>query len=237
MDIRVEAAQYYDLQPAPDDIPFYENLIFARPADVLELGCGTGRVLSRLSGGCRYIHGIDLSEAMLSICRQKLHDMGISKEKASVEIGDITNFRLDRTFDFIIAPFRVLQNLETDDQVNGLFDCISKHLAPNGSCILNAFRPRPLEELHHDLTTRGEQVAWEKSFRKVRITCHDRVPYIDIEKQVLYPELIYRCYKGNVLEKETTLKIVMRFYYPQQFEQLIVNYGFKILNYWGRICR
>ena len=25
MDIRVEAAQYYDLQLAPDDIPFYEK--------------------------------------------------------------------------------------------------------------------------------------------------------------------------------------------------------------------
>ena len=67
MDIRVEAAQYYDLQPGPDDISFYKNLISSKDADVLELGCGTGRVLSRLSGRCRYIHGIDLSEAMLSI--------------------------------------------------------------------------------------------------------------------------------------------------------------------------
>ena len=55
----------------------------------------------------------------------------------------------------------------------------------------------------------------------------------DIDKQVVYPELIYRVYTGSMLEKETILKIVMRFYYPQQFEKLIVDHGFKIRNHWG----
>ena len=169
MDIRLEAAQYYDLQPGPDDIPFYENLMSSSTADVLELGCGTGRVLSRLANRCRYIHGIDLSEAMLSIWRQKLQEAGVPKEKACVEVGDITNFCLGRAFDFIIAPFRVIQNLEMNDQVNGLFDCIDKHLAPNGSCILNAFHPWPIETLRHSLT-RGEKFEWEATSSEIDFT-------------------------------------------------------------------
>ncbi len=233
MDMRLEAAEYYDLQPFPNDMPFYENLISFNTVDVLELGCGTGRVLSRLANRCRYIHGIDLSEAMLSICHQKLQETVIPKEKAYVEVGDIKDFCLGRTFDFIIAPFRAIQNLETDDQVNGLFHCIDKHLAPNGNCILNAFHPWPLEKLRHILTTREEKFNWEATSGEVRITCHYRFRHIDFEKQVLYPELIYRNYKDSTLECETIFKIIMKFYYPQQFEDLIVRHGFKILNRWG----
>lgn len=233
MDIRLEAAQYYDLQPGPDDIPFYENLMSSSTTDVLELGCGTGRVLLRLASRCRYIHGIDLSEAMLSMCIRKLQEVGIPREKACVQVGDITDFCLGRTFDLIIAPFRVIQNLEADDQVNGLFDCIDKHLAPNGSCILNVFHPWPLEKLRHRLMTRGEKLDWEATAGEIQITCHNRTHHIDFEKQVLYPELIYRSYTDGTLERETVLKIIMRFYYPQQFEDLIVAHGFKILNRWG----
>ena len=235
MDIRAEAARYYDLQPSPlDDISFYRNCIPSREADVLELGCGTGRVLLLLAESCRYIRGIDSSEAMLSICHQKLQDASIPKEKAEVKVGDITIFCLGCTFDFIIAPFRVFQNLETDDQVDGLFACIDKHLSPNGRCILNVFRSMSNPEgVRQRLTTRGEKLEWEKCLGEARIICHDRIPHVDIEKQVVYPELIYRVYKGNILEKETILKIVMRFYYPQQFAKLIVDHGFKILNRWG----
>ncbi|MBI1922639.1 class I SAM-dependent methyltransferase [Candidatus Poribacteria bacterium] len=234
MDIRAEAAQYYDLQPSPfDDLPFYISRIPSKDAAILEQGCGTGRVLLPLVTHCGYIHGLDVSEAMISLCRQKLQRANIPEERASVEIADITDFHIGRTFDFIIAPFRVMQNLERDEQVNGLFDCIRKHLALDGGCILNVFNPKPPDVIRQRVTTWGERLDWEKSMGEVQITCHDRHPRTDFEKQILYPELVYRSYRGNVLENETVLKIVMRFYYPQQFERLIIDHGFKILNRWG----
>ena len=73
MDIRAEAASYYDLNPnTPNDVPFYRAKIPSPAAHVLELGCGTGRVLLPLAESCGYIHGIDLSDAMLAICQTKL---------------------------------------------------------------------------------------------------------------------------------------------------------------------
>ena len=56
---------------------------------------------------------------------------------------------------------------------------------------------------------------------------------MDPERMVLYPELIYRSYRGNDLVEEAVLKIVMRCYYPEEFEELILKHGFKILNRWG----
>jgi hypothetical protein len=36
-----------------------------------------------------------------------------------------------------------------------------------------------------------------------------------------------------LLAEESLLRLVMRCYYPETFEQLIVDHGFAILNRWG----
>ncbi len=78
---------------------------------------------------------------MLSLCKRKLKDANIPQNKARVEVGAITYFDLNQTFDFIIAPFRVLQNIESDSEVDVFFRCLHFHLAPGGTCILNVFNP------------------------------------------------------------------------------------------------
>ena len=98
-DLRAEAAYYYDLNPhCPDDTAFYASKIPFPEANLLELGCGTGRVLLPLTRCCGYIHGIDNSETMLDYCAKKLFDAGVPPSKAVVERGDITDFDLRRTF-------------------------------------------------------------------------------------------------------------------------------------------
>lgn len=148
-DFRADVAKYYDLQQLPwDDVSFYRSQISDGETRVLELGCGTGRVLLPLAERCGYIEGIDLSEGMLRICREKLEAADIPPSKATTVVADITDFDLGQLFDLIIAPFRVIQNLETDAQFDGLFKCIREHLAPHGKCILNVNRS-PIEKLHH----------------------------------------------------------------------------------------
>lgn len=235
IDIRTEAAKYYDSSPSfPNDIPFYQKLVPSPNSSILELGCGTGRVTLSLVPYCQYIQGIDLSPAMISICREKLLKAGIPQTKVQVTEGDITDFDLDRTFDLIIAPFRVFQNLETDQEVHGLFRCIRKHLAQGGTCILNVFRPflEP-EDLKKQWVTKDEKLSWEVPVEGGRLACYDRRASIDVEKLILYPELIYRRYEGETLVDESVLKILMRCYYPDTFEKLIVEHGFTILNRWG----
>lgn len=214
IDIRIEAAKYYDSNPDfPNDIPFYQKLIPHPNGSILELGCGTGRVTLALAPHCQYIQGIDLSPAMISICREKLFKANIPSTKVKVSEGDITNFDLNHRFDLIIAPFRVLQNLETDQEVDGLFRCIRKHLASNGTCILNVFRPfyEP-EELGKLWVRPEEKLSWGFPVEGGRLVCYDRREGIDVEKLILYPELIYRRYEGETLVDESHLKIVMRCY-------------------------
>ena len=234
-DIRIQAAKYYDLNPdPPKDISFYRSRISSADDRLLELGCGTGRVLLPLAEICGYIQGLDLSEAMIAVCRKKLMAAGIPASKARVELGDISNFALNQEFDLILAAYRVLQNVETDTAVEGLFECVRHHLAPNGSCILNVFNPKhDPDTLRREWCTDTEKLSWEVNIEGGRVKCHERRPRMDPDKLVLYPELIYRCYQGKKLVDEAVLKIAMRCYYPEEFVQLIVRYGFRILNRWG----
>lgn len=94
-----------------------------------------------LARECGFLDGLDLSEAMLDLCRTKIEKSGLSSERIVAERADITNYDLETSFDVMIAPFRVMQNLETDAQLAGLVHCIRKHLAPAGRGILNAFHP------------------------------------------------------------------------------------------------
>ncbi|MGH8058408.1 MAG: SAM-dependent methyltransferase [Candidatus Entotheonellia bacterium] len=104
-DTRAQAATYDDLSPdTPADLPFSRRLRPSPEARVLELGCGTGRVLVSLAEGCGYMHGLDLSEAMVAICHRKLEAAGIAATKAHVEVKDITNCALNQPFDVLIAP-------------------------------------------------------------------------------------------------------------------------------------
>ena len=222
MDIRADAARFYDADPGhPNDVPFYISQVAGGNLHVLELGCGTGRVLLPLSKACARIHGVDLSDAMTTICRQKLDAAGIPSTRASVSVGDISDFSLADRFDLIIAPFRVLQNLETDRQLDGLFRCIATHLSEHGACILNVFNPyAPPDVIINEWVSAAEQLEWEIAHRDGTLRRYCRNTRMSSDPLVLYPDLIYRLCEGTTIVEEAVLSIAMRCYYPDQFIRL-----------------
>ena len=234
-DIRAEAAQYYDVSPTiPDDIAFYQARLPASDAAVLELGCGTGRVLLPLAAVCGFIHGIDRSHAMLARCLQKLQAAAIPPTKARVELGDITQFALGQHFDLIIAPYRVFQLLETEAQVDGLFRCVQAHLAPGGTCIFNVFHPQGgFARVQQEWGTTTEVFRWEVLVDGIRLRCDERLLRFDSERRVLYPELVYRRFVDDAWVENAVLQIPRRCYAPNEFEQVIREHGFRIVQRWG----
>ena len=219
---------------SPDDLGFYRQRLPSPDTSVLELGCGTGRVLVPLSRYCSYIHGVDSSEGMLAICEDKLSRAGVDKTRAHVELGDITCLELDKRFDLITAPWRVLQNLETDSEVDGLFATIRRHLKPAGRCILNVFKPwGDAEMLRREWCAESKTFCWETQMGERKLRLYERRASIDPENSVVYPELIFREFDGHDMVDETILKISMKCYFPEEFEQLITDHGFEVISEWG----
>lgn len=240
-DNRYEAADYYDLfsEPPGDDISFYLGRLPGADSRVLELGCGTGRVLLPTIKHVGYVLGVDLSQAMLDICNRKLKNMNISASKARTLCSDITtlDFGEDNPgFDLITAPFRVMQNLETDEQVAGLMRVIRQHLKPDGEAILNTFRPRGgFDALAEFWSERdGSNPCWSKPYGQDTVTMSDDCRNFRDNPARVYPKLIYRRHNstGELLD-ESVLNIVMRVWQPDELIGLIEGHGFTITEKFG----
>jgi SAM-dependent methyltransferase len=234
-DPREGNAVYYDLVTDPvSDVPLYLRNV-DRSTSVLELGCGTGRVLIPLAAHCKEIIGVDYSTGMIERCRLKLAESRQNLTNVTLLVGDITRLDFRRRFDLIIAPYRVMQALETDDEVAGFFGTIKTHLAPNGACILNVFNPnRDKEELKRSWCKPGEEFCWEQLLSDgTRVVHSEWYERMDKENLVLFPQLIYRRYKGDQLLEEFVQHIRMRCYYPDEFKALIEEHGFQITGSWG----
>ncbi len=116
------------------DFPFY--LQRSKPkGDVLELGCGTGRVAKQFAKHGFQVTGIDNSLPML----QK----AIKNDKNSIHYinADITNFFLQHQFDTIIIPYNTLNLLADITQVKRCL-CVCRKLIKNsGALLIQLFIP------------------------------------------------------------------------------------------------
>ena len=235
IDYRAEVAKYYDLHSNPyDDVSFYIQQLRHDAERVLELGCGTGRILVPLVERCGFIQGVDISEAMLAICRDKLDAAGLSTKKAAVQAGDICDFSLRETFDLIIAPFRVFQCLTSEKQIAGFFECVRRHLAPGGRCILNVFRtlhgPDEMATLWSDET---EHLLREIPCDGGKITLSEVRNKFRRQPLTIYPSQMIRRFEGENVVDEAFFEITLRCYYPDEFGQLIADHGLTVTNRWG----
>lgn len=110
---------------------------------MLELGCGTGRVLipSALAGAA--ITGLDLSELMLAACRRKLAALPAEvHSRVTLVEGSMTDFDLGRRFALITIPFRAFSHLISVDDQLACLRCVHRHLEPDGQLVFDVFDPR-----------------------------------------------------------------------------------------------
>ena len=90
-------ARFYDLDydSFQDDVPFYLGLAEHAGGPLLELGCGTGRLLVPLARAGFEITGVDLSEGMLQVARGKVAGLGrAAAGRIALVQGDISTLDL-----------------------------------------------------------------------------------------------------------------------------------------------
>jgi len=129
----------YDQIRNEHDKDYYLLKIAQIKGAVLEIGTGTGRFFSAALNKGADIFGIDISEHMLSVLKQKID----SREHYRVSLQSAVDFSFDRKFELILAPFRLLSHLlEPEEQLRAL-NCIAGHLSDTGRFIFDVFIPDP----------------------------------------------------------------------------------------------
>ena len=230
-------ANFYDLDQrnvVQDDIPFYIERAKKNQGDVLELACGTGRVLLPMAQAGINVWGLDLSIEMLDQLNQKKSILDQdAKDRIHTIHGDMSNFDVERKFSLIIIPFRGFQALTTDEQQHSSLQMIYHHLADDGQFIIDVFRP--YGQLDVSWVVQGEMEDWTYSDPKTGINVKrtNKRTKIDVEKQIIYPELIYYITDQNGKEERIVESLALKYYYEEQMRELLLSNGFEIVEEMG----
>jgi SAM-dependent methyltransferase len=140
-------ARFYDLdlEGFEDDIALYLELVDGldgldglESRELLELGCGTGRVAIPLAEAGLRVTGVDLSPAMLGRARERAGGLALRLVE-----GDMRTLDLGERFGVVLVPLGGLQHMATAAEVASALATVARHLAPGGRAVIDVEAPHP----------------------------------------------------------------------------------------------
>lgn len=142
-DMALEQAEFYHYhhQEYTEDIPFWLALAEKYGDPILELGCGTGRVLLRLAEAGHQVWGLDQDEKMLTVLRTQTTAVDLPDN--TLILGDMTHFEVPMTFSLIILPCNTYSTLSSEERISTL-ETVNLHLSPGGAFATSVPNPARL---------------------------------------------------------------------------------------------
>jgi SAM-dependent methyltransferase len=227
MDVFKNYANYYDLlyqdKNYEEECDFIEEALKKysgiKVKSILELGSGTGGHAIPLAKRKYEMTGIDASEPMLKIAKQKIAKLGL---KMDLQLCDIRNFEFARRFDAVICMFAVFNYItETGDIIKTL-QKVKKHLKKGGLFIIDIWNGlavmRILPSTRVKIIENGKTKiirTVEPELDAVNHLCRNHYTMLILEKDRVAEEI-----------KETH---VMRYLFPQEIKHHLELAGFEVL--------
>jgi SAM-dependent methyltransferase len=176
------------------DLTFWSALVEKFGDPVLELGCGTGRILLHLAKKGIQTFGLDNDIDMLKFCSTLVK--ADFSPTPGIFLADMTSFHLNYRFPLIIMPCNTLSSLTRFERQNVL-KLVQVHLAPQGIFAAAIPNPEALAELEdygeeeveevfmHPLTGSPVQVSsqWRKDMGSFYLQWNYQVLESDISCQ------------------------------------------------------
>lgn len=234
-------AELYDLVPAyavRSDLDFYLGFCRASPGRILELGCGTGRILIPAArDGCDIV-GLDLSEHMVAKCREKLQaELNEVQERVTLLQGNMSDFDLGLSFALVIIPFRPFQHLISTEEQFGCLRCIHRHLQPGGKLVFDVFQVdlRKINDPRRDEEVEDLQEMKLPDGRKLRRT--NRIVALHRAEQYNDVEIIFYLTDTDGTTHRLVQAFPFRYFFRYEVEHLLARCGFKIVDLFGDFNR
>jgi SAM-dependent methyltransferase len=137
-------ARYYDLeyQRFTDDLDFYRQLADDAGSPILELACGTGRVLLHLARNGHTVTGLDVSPPMLAIARERLAaEPPDVRARVTIVEQDMRRFLVDGRFRLAILAINSFMHLMTARDQERCLKRVRRRLVGDGLLVVDVFNP------------------------------------------------------------------------------------------------
>jgi len=233
-------ARYYDLENAgfTEDLDFWLGLAEEYGDPVLELGCGTGRVLLHLARRGHAVTGLDNSpemlarlEAKLAAARNMRGDVqhgGVQLNAPTVIRADMKDFSLSGQFKLAIMPYNTFMHLLTlEDQIAAL-TCIRRHLQPGAALALDM--PNPGEAYaaqEQGLTLERTFMDGERTVQQFSSVSVDRA------MQLAHITWLYDSVGTDGVVQRAIIPLTLRYTFPGEMRLLLEKCGFALAHLYG----
>jgi len=226
-----------------DYVPFYTNrpdldfyLDFAGLADgsVLELGCGTGRIMiPTAAAGCD-VTGLDFSDHMLARCRQKLERQPPEvQNRIRLVKSDMAEFEMAETFSLVTAPFRVFQHLISPEEQLSCLRCVNNHMKMGGKFVFDLSRAH-FRLIKNDVST---EETVDFSNRDLPDGCKMRRTHrfvaTHLTEQYSDIEFTYYLTHPDGQEERLIQAFPFRHFFRYEVEHLLARCGFGVMQIFG----
>lgn len=154
-------SEFYDTYPNPtvaiDELSFPRFWNHLSNKDVLEIGCGTGRHTQKLLAQNNHVTGVDISEGMLQVAREKLPPENLKLIHADYMTYEVFN---ENQFDAIVCSL-VIEHIK---DLSGFFKKAAKILKPGGNLFIS--------EIHPERTSQGVLAHFKTGDQEVHLSSH-----------------------------------------------------------------
>jgi SAM-dependent methyltransferase len=225
----------YDLvgRDLPYGLDFYVELAREAQGPVLDVACGTGRILLPCLQAGVDIEGLDLFEPMLKTLRAKAAAVGLSPR---LHRADMSDFSLPRRFALIMIPFNAfIHNMTQETQIGCLTLC-REHLLPGGQLAFDTFFPsREYVNMQDDVRYPEGEIPHPETGLTIRMYDTRRLDRI--------AQVQYSLNEIEVLAADGSLQSVHRsqtcgrYFYKQEMELLLRLAGFARWEIYGDFDR
>lgn len=227
-----------------EDVELYVELARRADGPVLEMGCGSGRVLLPTARAGVEVAGVDASPRMLDRLRRRLEDEPpevarrvrlAEADLAAPGLGLGGGAFAGERFALVTAPFRVIQHLVGRGEQRAWLAAVARLLAPGGELVFDVFQPQfdqvadaPVGSVDVE---REEPGSGRRVRRVVWVAHHPELQTFDLRFEWLIerPDGASR----GARQAETTVRWFTRY----ELENLLELAGFEVLDVWGGFDR
>jgi ubiquinone/menaquinone biosynthesis C-methylase UbiE len=204
---------------------YYQKVIQESGEPVLDVGCGTGRLLLDYLAAGIDIDGVDNSPDMLAICREKAAQQGL---QPALYLQEMEALDLPRKYRTILVPSSSFQLLVEPAAAKAALQRFFEHLEPGGVLVMSlmVLWSEPAEEptIREDWSLVAEKPRPEDGLLVRRWS---RSTY-DLQEQLEHTEDRYELVKDGaiVFSENHSRSPATRWYTQEQAVQLLEKAGY-----------
>ena len=190
--------------------------------NILEVGCGTGRITEKLSKDFKTVTGIDYEEKFISYCNKKYNNI-------EFETADIKDFKTDKNYDVILFSWTglhyqenidlILNNIKQITNENTLIIILDAYYETEYINILQMIRPVDMnqtkllkeklnEKLAHEFGNLNQEVLFTKyTFETITDVINNFKIELTLEESHIWTKDDESTLKEYLHNKENSLEI------------------------------